>query len=301
MTGKRIAVVMGGPSAEREVSLRTGAAVRDALVRRGYDTVAIDWTGDASLAQLLRDAKAEAVWLALHGTFGEDGCVQGLLECERIPYTGSGVLASALGMDKAASKRIFDHFAIATPAWTLYRDEKDARAIGLPIVVKPSREGSSVGVTIVHEEGQFDGALSTAQKCHGDVLLETYIKGRDLSVAVLDDAVLGTVEIKPAVALYDYQAKYERKDTQYLVPAPLDETTAAKVSDLALRAHRALGCAGATRSDLVIGEDGRAWVLEVNTLPGMTATSLLPKIARHAGLSYDDLVERILQSARVHT
>jgi D-alanine-D-alanine ligase len=298
-TKKRIGVIMGGPSAEREVSLRTGAGVLAALEKRGHDAVAIDWTPDRSLAEHLRSERVQIAWIALHGTLGEDGCVQGLLECERIPYTGSGVLASALGMDKTASKRMFDQFAIASPPWAIYRSQADVESIGLPLVVKPSREGSSVGVSIVRESAELAPALGAAQKCHGEVLIEKCIDGRDVQVAVLDDAVLGTVEVRAAGKFYDYEAKYQRTDTQYLVPAPLDPITDEKARDLALRAHRAIGAAGATRTDLMIGQDGRVWVLEVNTLPGMTATSLLPKIARHAGLSYEDLVERILASARL--
>jgi D-alanine-D-alanine ligase len=299
--GKRVGVVMGGPSAEREISLRTGKAVHAALARRGYNAITIDWGAARSLGAELRAEHVEVVWLALHGTLGEDGCVQGLLECERIPYTGSGVLASALGMDKVASKRMFDQFAIATPRWSLYRDDKDVDALGLPLVVKPSREGSSVGVTIVRDRDALSAALDAARAAHGEVMLEEYIDGHDLSVGVLDDAVLGTVEIRPAVPFYDYQAKYERKDTKYLVPAPLDEPADAKLRDLALRAHRALGCSGATRTDLVSAQDGRIFVLEVNTLPGMTATSLLPKMAAHVGMSYDELCERILAGARLHS
>src|SRR5215831_3097822 len=178
---------MGGPSSEREVSLRTGGAVLQALKNRGYDAVAIDWTADRSLGELVRTTRIEVAWIALHGTWGEDGCVQGLLECERIPYTGSGVLASALGMDKVQSKRLFDHFAIATPPWTLYGEPRDVDDLGFPLVVKPSREGSSVGVTIVQNAAQLSDGLAAAQKCHGEILLERYIKGADLSVAVLDD------------------------------------------------------------------------------------------------------------------
>ena len=296
MKDKRIGVLMGGPSAEREISLRTGTAVRDALERGGYTAIGIDWTGQESPAKLLRDAKIDVVWLALHGTLGEDGCIQGLLECEHIPYTGSNVLASALGMDKVASKRIFDHFGIKTPEWRVWSNDFTPK---FPCVVKPSREGSSVGVTIVIDPKDWPAALAAAQKCHGEVMVEQYIKGRDLSVAVLDDAVLGTVEIKPAVEFYDYEAKYQRKDTQYLVPAPLPPDADKAARDLTLAAHKALGCAGATRSDLVYdGTD--VWMLEVNTLPGMTATSLIPKIAKHAGMTYEQLVERILLTARLH-
>jgi D-alanine-D-alanine ligase len=298
----RIGVLMGGISAEREVSLKTGQGVLKALLDTGHDAVGIDWTEGLDVHELLRAQRVGVVWNALHGTFGEDGCVQGLLECLKIPYTGSGVLASGLAMDKVQSKRIFDAAHIPTPPWRILGDDLEAsqalaREQGYPLVVKPSCEGSSVGVTIVHAEEGLAAAIAHARKCHGQVLLEKYIPGREVNVGILDDQVLGTVEIRPHTEFYDYEAKYLRNDTEYLLPAPLGAPVDRAVREAALSAHRAFGCAGYSRVDLRVDPAGRPFVLEVNTLPGMTGTSLLPKLARHAGLDYADLVVRILRSA----
>jgi D-alanine-D-alanine ligase len=298
--GKRVGVLMGGPSAEREVSLNSGRMVHRALVERGYDAVALDWAPGADVSALLVEAKVDVVWLALHGTWGEDGAVQGLLECHRIPYTGSGVLASALAMDKVATRRIFDQESIESPRWRRYHGPADVARIGYPLVVKPSAEGSSVGVSIVKSEAELGPALEAAARCHGVVLLEEYVKGREINVGVLDDEALGEVEIRPATEFYDYEAKYLRNDTQYLVPAPITDDERRTLHSLAARAHRALGCHGASRVDLLLLPSGRAVCLEVNTLPGMTDHSLLPKIAGHRGISYAELVERILASATLH-
>ncbi len=302
---KRVAVLMGGISSEREVSLNTGKGVHEALRSRGYDAIAIDWRQGGDLAGDLRAAKPEAVWIALHGTWGEDGCVQGLLECLRIPYTGSGVTASAIAMDKVLSKRIFDDQGIPTPEWRVHGATGSAQATastvgGVPCVVKPSREGSTVGVTIVKRAEQLEEAVLLARRCHGETLFERFIEGRELSTGILGDEVLGTVEIRTKAAYYDYQAKYERDDNEYLVPAPLDRKSGEEVRSAALGAYRALGCQGYGRVDVRLDEKRRPWVLEVNTLPGMTATSLLPKIAKQAGLDYATLCERILRSARLH-
>jgi D-alanine-D-alanine ligase len=295
---RRIGVIMGGPSAEREVSLRSGRRVLEALHSRDYDAVAIDWTGaDSNLWSELRRERVEVAFLALHGTLGEDGCVQGLLECCAIPYTGSSVLASALAMDKAASRRVFDQECIESPRWCVYHGAADVQRIGLPLVVKPSREGSSVGVSIVRSEEYLDAALSTARRLHGVVLLEEYVRGREIEVAVLDGEVLGDVEIQPMTEFYDYAAKYQRSDTKYLVPAPLTAVERQLVHDLGRRAHAALGCSGVTRTDLLLTDKGRAVCLEVDTLPGLTERSLVPKIAEQRGLDFADLVERILASA----
>jgi D-alanine-D-alanine ligase len=298
--GKRVGVIMGGPSAERDVSLRSGAGVLQALNQKGYDAVAIDWTGD-DLGARLKAERVDVAWIALHGTFGEDGCVQGLLECARVPYTGSGVLASALAMDKVATRRIFDQESIESPRWRRWYGAADVARIGLPLVVKPSSEGSSVGISIVKTDAQVQPALDVARKLHGVVLLEEYVKGREINVGVLDDEALGEVEIRPATEFYDYEAKYLRSDTQYLVPAPITDAERRMLADLAVRAHKALGCAGATRVDLILTEEGRAVCLEINTLPGMTEKSLLPKIAAHRGMDYATLVERILATAALHT
>jgi D-alanine-D-alanine ligase len=298
--GKRVGVVMGGPSAEREVSLRSGRGVFDALKQKGYEAVAIDWQGHTDdLSTRLRKERVDVAWIALHGTYGEDGCVQGLLECMGLPYTGSGVLASALAMDKVATRRIFDQESIESPRWRRYHGPADAARVGFPMVVKPSCEGSSVGVSIVKTDAQLPAALAMAEQLHGVVLLEEYVKGREINVGVLDDEALGEVEIRPATEFYDYEAKYLRSDTQYLAPAPVTDAERRMLHDLAVRAHKALGCGGATRVDLILAE-GRAVCLEINTLPGMTEKSLLPKVAAQRGMDYATLVERILATAKLH-
>jgi D-alanine-D-alanine ligase len=299
--GRRVGVLMGGISSERDVSLNTGKGVLEALRSKGHDAVGIDWTEDRDLTRLIRDERIDVIWNALHGTWGEDGCVQGLLECLRIPYTGSGVTASAVAMDKILSKDLFRANMVYTPEHTVLRDGDDAASeaaqLGYPVVVKPSREGSTVGVTIVKEEAQLADAVALARACHGVTFLEEYIAGRELSVAILDDQVLGTVEIRPRKAFYDYQAKYLSGDTEYLVPAPLSPVADAQAREQGLLAYQALGCCGHARVDLRLDPDDRPWVLEVNTLPGMTGTSLLPKIARHAGIDYATLCEKILDGA----
>mgnify|MGYP000923147455 FL=1 len=295
---KRVGVIMGGPSAERAVALASGRRVAEALSDRGYPVIAIDWTGtDHNLWSDLRRDRVEVAFVALHGTLGEDGCIQGLLECAGIPYTGSGVLASALAMDKVASRRVFDEASIETPRWTVYEGPADVQRIGLPLVVKPSREGSSVGISIVHHESQLESALQLASRLHGVVLLEEVVAGREIEVAVLDGVVLGDVEVRPAGEFYDYAAKYQRTDTQYLVPAPLTAAERQLCHDLARRAHAALGCAGVTRTDLLLAPTGRAVCLEVDTLPGLTDRSLVPKIAQQSGLDFPSLCERILATA----
>jgi D-alanine-D-alanine ligase len=297
-TKKRIGVVMGGLSAEREVSLNTGAGVLAALQEKGLDAVGIDWKDGTSLARMLEDANVQVVWNALHGTFGEDGAVQGLCACMGLPCTGSGILASALAMDKVMSKRIFEHNEVPTPRWQLLRAGQDEVTLPYPIVVKPSSEGSSVGVSIVDDPSQLDGALALARRYHGPIIVEEYIAGTEVFVGILDGAVLGSVEVRPAGKFYDYDAKYKRNDTQYLLPPQLPAEVIARAEAHALAAYNALGCSGHARPDLRIDRSGAGFVLEVNTLPGMTKTSLLPKIARAAGMDYPTLCERILASAR---
>ncbi|HEX7839088.1 MAG TPA: D-alanine--D-alanine ligase [Kofleriaceae bacterium] len=301
--GLRVAVVMGGLSAEREVSLNTGAGVLAALQERGWDAVPIDWTPGASLPRLLEASGAAVVWNALHGTWGEDGAVQGLCACLQLPCTGSGILASALAMDKVMSKRIFESNGLPTPRWRLLAHEPgpdDAGALTgwpLPCVIKPANEGSSVGVSIVDTPDQLAAALATARTFHGPVILEEYIAGTEVFVGILNDRVLGSVEVRPATRFYDYEAKYKRSDTRYLIPPELPADVIARSQDVALAAYRALGCTGHARPDLRISTAGEPFVLEVNTLPGMTKTSLLPKIARSAGMDYPTLCEHILETA----
>ncbi len=304
--GRRVAVVMGGLSAEREVSLNTGAGVLAALHEKSWDAVGIDWKEGTSIARLLEESGAHVVWNALHGTWGEDGAVQGLCACLQLPCTGSGILASALAMDKVMSKRIFESNTVPTPRWTLLphdgpRDGSDAPAMlatwALPCVIKPAHEGSSVGVSIVEDRAQLAPAAAAARAYHGPIICEDYIAGTEVFVGILDGRVLGSVEVRPATKFYDYEAKYKRTDTKYLLPPELPAPVIARAETLALAAYTALGCSGHARPDLRISPAGEVFVLEVNTLPGMTKTSLLPKIARAAGMDYATLCEQILASA----
>jgi D-alanine-D-alanine ligase len=307
--GRRVGVVMGGLSAEREVSLNTGAGVLAALVESGWDAVAVDWKTGSNLAHLLEEAKVQIVWNALHGTYGEDGAIQGLTTCLGIPCTGSGILASSLAMDKVMSKRIFESNGIPTPRWRLLPalgegpvDGSDAPAAladwPLPCVVKPANEGSSVGVSIVEQPCDLAAAVALARLHHGPVLVEEYIAGTEIFVGILDGVVLGSVEVRPATKFYDYEAKYKRNDTAYLIPPEQPRPIVERAEAFALAAYKALGCSGHSRPDLRISPTGEPFVLEVNTLPGMTKTSLLPKIAKSVGMSYATLCEKILASAR---
>lgn len=300
MKQHKIGVLMGGLSSEREVSLRSGEAVLAALRDRGYraDPIYVD----RDLDLVLRQSGINAAFIALHGRYGEDGCVQGLLETMGIPYTGSDVLASALAMHKVRAKELFRLNNVPTPAYYVARpDDADPIArhgdFGYPCVVKPAREGSSVGVTIVHGESELAGALEAAACFDGDILVERYIAGREVSVAVLGDRALGAVEIAPKSGFYDYGAKYQKGGSEYFIPPRLSPERYRGILAQAVRAHHALGCRGATRVDLIVADAGNEVVLEVNTIPGMTPTSLLPKIADSAGISFGELCEAILLAA----
>ncbi len=299
---KRIGVLLGGMSVEREVSLRTGAAVAGALKALGYDVVEID--ADRTLPHKLVAERVEVAFIALHGRYGEDGCVQGLLESLFIPYTGSGVLASAVGMEKVFAKNMFMAHGIPTPPYVAFREAKsaldaaDALPFPYPVVVKPSAEGSSVGVHICKTRDQYRASVDDASKYAGALLVEQFVKGREVQGAVLDDESLGAIEIVPAREFYDYEAKYKAgSGTQYLFPAPLPPDQYQRVNEVCLAAHKALGCKGATRSDAIVTPKGEVFILEVNTLPGMTATSLLPKIAAGRGIDFPSLCERLLVGA----
>ncbi|HVE83451.1 MAG TPA: D-alanine--D-alanine ligase [Myxococcales bacterium] len=291
-------------SVERDVSLRSGAAISGALRGLGYQVVDIDAQRDLP-ARLLAE-KVEVAFIALHGRYGEDGSVQGLLESMFIPYTGSGVLASSVGMEKVFSKQIFLGQGIPTPPYRSFPDAaaalqaleaKDALPFPLPAVVKPSREGSSVGVHICKSADALRAAVEDAGKYAGAIMVEQYVKGREVQGAVLDGESLGAIEIVPAKEFYDYEAKYTPgSGTRYLFPAPLPEAQYRRVNEVCLQAHLALGCSGATRTDAIVtGQE--VYVLEVNTLPGMTATSLLPKIAAGRGIDFPALCERLLLGA----
>ncbi|ADO74016.1 D-alanine--D-alanine ligase [Stigmatella aurantiaca] len=302
LKNKRVGVLLGGLSSERDVSLRTGAAVAKALRSLGYDVVEIDVGKD--VAARLTAEKVDVAWLALHGRYGEDGSIQGLLESLFIPYTGSGVLASAVGMDKVYAKWIFTTHGIPTPPYKTFKDATSAREaadtlpFSYPVVVKPSREGSSVGVHVCKTKEAYLAAVEDAARYAGTLLVEQFIPGREVQGAVLDDEALGVIEVVVAREFYDHTAKYTSgSGTKYLFPAPLPADQYERVNAVCLAAHRALGCQGASRSDVIITEGGDVFVLETNTLPGMTETSLLPKIAAGRGIDFPALCERILQGA----
>jgi len=304
MKTKKIAVLMGGLSAEREVSLKSGAAVHQALLAQGYQAIAIDVGRD--LAAVLVQEKIEAAFIALHGRYGEDGCVQGLLELLGIPYTGSGVLASALAMHKLYSKQTFTSAGILTAPFHHFRRGEQVRiadlSFGLPLVVKPVQEGSSVGVSIVRMESQLEEALHSAFLHDSEILVEQYIKGQEVQVGILNDRPIGAIEIVPKGEFYDFEAKYTDGMAEHIFPARLEAGIYEKALQIGIASHLALGCSGYSRVDLLITESGECYVLEVNTLPGMTALSLLPEIAaKGAGLPFPVLVEQIIESAALHT
>lgn len=304
MKTKRIGVLMGGLSAEREVSLKSGAAVHRALLARGYDAVAIDV--DRDLAVVLASQGIEAAFIALHGRYGEDGCVQGLLELMGIPYTGSGVLASALAMNKLYAKQAFAAAGLLTTPFVALSQGETVRAgdlpFGLPAVVKPVQEGSSVGVSIVKSEADLQAAIDEAFRYDRVILVERYVKGQEVQVGILNDRPVGAIEIIPKNEFYDFEAKYTDGMAEHVFPARLSEAHYQKVQELGLAAHRALGCAGYSRVDFLVTEQGDCYLLEVNTLPGMTALSLLPEIAQKgAGLGFEELVEQIITTAALKT
>lgn len=299
MRKKRIGVLAGGWSQEREISLRTGDAALGALQRSGYQALLID--PDRQLPQQLLDAGIDIAFIALHGQGGEDGLVQGLLEVMQIPYTGSGVRASSMAMDKVVTKQQLLYHELPTPGFDyLQQGETCADLISrcrhFPVVVKPSCEGSTLGVTIARNREEMAAGVAVASKLNGTVLLEDYIEGDELTVSVVNDRALPIIQIIPAGGFYDYQAKYVSNSTRYLVPAPLDPLIADQIQNVALRACRALGCRGAARVDFMLAE-GEFYCIEVNTIPGMTTTSLLPKAAAAAGIAFEELVEMILLDA----
>ncbi|HZZ83845.1 MAG TPA: D-alanine--D-alanine ligase [Anaeromyxobacteraceae bacterium] len=300
-TGKKVAVLHGGRSAEREVSLRTGQGCAEALRWRGHDVALLDV--DLEVAAALRERRIDVAFVALHGRWGEDGCIQGLLESMGIPYTGSGVLASALGMDKVFSKLLFREHGLCVAEYRVFpRSQAEHIGVGdlpfgLPAVVKPAGEGSSVGVHIVKDAAALRAACQDAAGYKGDLIVERYVKGTEVDVAVLDGKALGAIEIVPTREFYDYTAKYTPGATNYYYPARLHPLHLTRVLEAAEKAHAALGCSGVTRIDFIVAADGSPYILEANTLPGMTATSLVPKIAAGLGIDFAELCERLLEGA----
>lgn len=295
--GKRVGVLMGGLSTEHHVSRKTGKAVLAALQARGWDAVAVEVGRD--LPKQLIDAGIDVAWIALHGKFGEDGCVQGLLEVMGIPYTGSGVRASAVCMDKLATKRALAH----EPAVRLARDAVVRRGdpvpeVALPVVVKPLVGGSTLGITLAKSEDDLKAGIEAALLLHPEVLLEEFVAGEEITVAVVDGVPMPVVRILPESGFFDFEAKYTEGKTRYEVPARIDDGIKQAASEAAVVAYTTLGCRGLARADFIVAEDGGAPVfLEINTLPGMTATSLSPMAAGAKGTSFEELVEQILLAA----
>ncbi|NLT36045.1 MAG: D-alanine--D-alanine ligase [Gaiellales bacterium] len=304
---KKIGVLLGGLSSEREVSLRSGANCLQALRRLGYEAVGVDVGRD--VACRLRESQVDVAFLALHGRYGEDGTVQGLLEMLAVPYTGSGVLASALAMHKVACKKVCRQSGVPTPDWIDYRRGDDVEAIarrcgagiGLPVIVKPVQEGSSVGVAKVTVPEELPGVLREAADCFGSIMIERFVPGKEITVGVVEGAdgviSLPILELVPKNEFYDYEAKYTHGMTEFIIPARLESATYAAAGEYACLAFQAVGCRGYARVDFMVDEEGVPQFTEVNTLPGMTDLSDLPAQARHAGISYDELVEMILDTA----
>ena len=288
---------MGGTSAEREVSLKSGTAVHNALKTAGYNAVAIDVGSD--ICNALATARIEIAFLALHGGYGEDGSIQGMLEVLGIPYTGSGVLASALAMDKEASKKVFLYHHVPVPPFEVFRKGQriTETAVGFPCVVKPAAEGSSIGVAVVRGINDFGKAMDRAFSFGPRLIVEPFIDGKEIHIGILNEKALGGVEVRPAGGFYSYEAKYTAGLTEYILPPELEKGVYEKAKATALSAHTALGCKGAARVDLRIDANGNPYVLEVNTIPGMTETSLLPKIAKLAGFDFLPLIEEIIKEA----
>lgn len=294
---RRLAVLYGGWSAERPISLKSGAAVRGALKRLGLPHAGIDVRPD--VAQELRRRRVDLAFLAVHGPFGEDGALQGLLDVLGVPYTGSGVRASALAMHKPSAKQIFDSCGLPTPDWfCVRRGEKRATpSLKTPWVVKPASQGSALGVSVVRRASQWGPALRRALALDSEALVERFAPGTEITVAVLDGRALPVVEIVPKHAFYDFYSKYAKGGSRHLVPARLPAAMLRRASELAVKAFHALGCRHFARVDFMAPRRGAPALLEVNTLPGMTATSLFPDAARAAGLGFDELVLTLLSLA----
>ncbi len=294
----RVAVVMGGNSAERAISLNSGTQVLQALTQAGVDAFGLDYQGGVDS---LQTGEFDRVFLALHGRGGEDGTIQGVLETLGIPYTGSGVMSSALAMDKLRTKYLWQGMNLPTPRFGYLEEAKPAiitqlvSLLGFPLAVKPAREGSSIGVYKVNSQSQLEAAISGALKLDEQVLLEQWIEGSEYTVSILDGEPLPVIGLKTDHAFYDYEAKYESDDTHYLLPSGLSEEEEKSIGRLSERAFSALGCSGWGRVDVMKDARGRFWLLEVNTIPGMTDHSLVPMSARAAGISFEELVVRILQ------
>ncbi len=299
----RIGVLMGGVSSEREISLKSGKAITEALLRQGCDVIALDILDgeESAILSLLKKANIELAFIALHGRLGEDGAIQAVLERAGIFYTGSGVEASRLAIDKALAQDIFKKNGVSVPSYVILSkgDSLNIDAVmeelgDFPVVVKPACEGSSIGISFAETQEGLDDAIECARQYGDTVLLERYIKGRELTVGILGQEALPVVEICPKHDFFDFESKYTKGMTEYIAPARIPQDIATELQHSALRAHTTLGCADFSRVDFILTEDGNHYVLEINTIPGFTSTSLLPKAAQEKGISFNQLCYQLI-------
>ena len=290
----KVLVVYGGPSPESEISKKSAQSVINSLKRLGYDVFPVELTPE--LPEKVKEIAPDVAFIVLHGSPGEDGTVQGMFDVMGIPYTGCDTLSSAVSIDKDFTKRILKTYGIPVPAGvTLFRGDDVPKFLEFPCVVKPAKAGSSVGVCIVKSEGELEGALQKAFSYDDKVLIEEYLSGREITVGVLNGKALPPVEVIPANEFYDYESKYSSDQTKYEVPANLPENLRKRLREISEKVFKILGCRGAIRIDFKLNEFGSPFVLEVNTIPGLTERSLLPKAARAAGYTFDQLMEEILR------
>ncbi|HOJ44353.1 MAG TPA: D-alanine--D-alanine ligase, partial [Syntrophorhabdaceae bacterium] len=283
MRNKKIGVLMGGKSSEREISLKSGKAILESLIRQGFNATGIDV--DKNLMDSLKKEAIEVAFIALHGKWGEDGTVQGLLEICHIPYTGSGVLGSALAMDKAMMKHILSSAGIPTPPYKIFKGNENVK-FPLPFVIKPANEGSTIGISIVKKRQQIKEAISHAYRYDRKVIVEKYIKGQEITVGIIDDMMLPVVEVRPKKGFYDFESKYTPGMTEYLVPAKITRSTEKKAYKIARKVYDLFELSGCARIDMLI-EDDIPHVIDINTSPGMTETSLVPKAWGYLGKTFD--------------
>ena len=296
---KKIAILTGGDSAEREISIKSGCAIQNACRAIGYQTEIVEINGNAAdvISQLQNN---DFVFIALHGGSGENGVVQGLLDAVKIPYNGAGVLASALGMEKALTKQLADSMGISTPKWRTFGNIGSAIEFfpaNYPVVVKPSADGSTIGLTIVGKQDEYSEAVKLADQFDGNILVEDYIIGREMTVTLIGNKAYPVVEIVPKHNLYDYECKYEKGMSEYFCPAKISNEVTEQLQDAALKMYNAIQCSGYARADFILDDNEIPWFLEINTLPGMTETSLVPKSAKAAGISFNELVQMIIDEA----
>ncbi|MFH1460461.1 MAG: D-alanine--D-alanine ligase [Candidatus Omnitrophota bacterium] len=296
----KIGILMGGISREREISLKSGNAVKAALENLNYAIAEIDFSHSDEMIEKIKKSDVDCIFNALHGSFGEDGQVQKILDALKIPYTGSGVNASRLAIDKTVSHKIFKANGLVVPDYRIpsqYDKIDDQFYSAFPLVVKPAREGSSIGLFIVENLDSLDWAINEAAKIDNKLIVEKYIKGRELTVGILDEQALPVIEVIPKNKFYDFEAKYTQGMTEYIIPANIGRTLTEKIQNVALTAHKLIGCSCFSRVDIILNEDNVPVVLEINTIPGLTATSLLPKAAAFAGINFSQLCLKMIDSA----